>query len=377
MKIAIYVHQTGVDLRIFDFLRSHLQFSHSNIEINYAQDHSILNEADKKLLFSSMPRQLNQKLDHFDLILLSNADEPTLVATDCLIENLHLDKTRLIANAWLDTNHQLFHKVLPLNNDFLITRQYWTSAFFPQYHSHQATKNQKIKHLMFVNGQNRSWRHHIIEEIKKQIPTMHCHSVLSSVIHETNDAPWESPEDTAFREFVNNRYTIKRNVSWDYYANSTCIKIPPITLGLPQGDCMIPPGYFILDYYYQYKCIVFPESNWKNYEVSPTEKIAKCFFTKTLPWPVGGAKINQLYNSLGFFTAWNLLPDPLRDFDQDSDHIERYQKMVLAIRWLDNHPSVLDSEACYQMLEKNYAQFLCNDMDQRSVTNLRKLVLDQ
>jgi len=378
MKIDIYVDQTGIDLRIFHFLRVHLQSAgYSDTEINCTQDYSILDKSDKRVLFSSMPRQFNQQLEYFDHILLSNADEPTTVATDCLIENLNRDNARLIANAWLDTNHELYHKILPFNNDFLISRQYWTSAFFPQYHAHHTTKNSKTKHLMFINGQNRSWRHHAMEEIKKQIPTMHCHSILSSVIHETNDTPWESPEDQAFREFVNNQYPVSRNAHSDYYEKSILVKIPPITLGMPHGDCLIPPGFFITNFYYQYRCIIFPESNWTNGEASPTEKIAKCFFTKTLPWPVGGAQINQIYNSLGFFTAWNLLPATLQDFDQEINHIERYRKMALAIRWLADHPTVLDSEDCNKMLEKNYVQFLCNDMDLRSVANLQKLLLDQ
>jgi hypothetical protein len=378
MEIFTYVDKPSVDLRIFDFLRSQLFAIGSAISVEYGCDRSKAKNADKKILFSSMPSRVDHDFNEFDLVLFSNADEPTTVATDCLIENLGHPKARLIANAWVHQSHPLSQKILPFNNDFLVSRQYWTNAFFPQYHNHQSKKKYpRTKDFVFVNGQNRSWRQYAMEELLNHVPRLTCHSVLSSIIHETNDAPWETSEDTAFREFTNNRYAIIRNTHTSYYDDSILVKIPSTVVGLPHGDCSIPPGYFIMDLYYQYRCVIFPESNWKNYEASPTEKIAKCFFSKSLPWPVGGAKINQIYNTLGFQTAWNLLPASLQTYDDEVDHVKRYHKMAQALCWLVDNPAVLDSNEYRQILEQNYTYFLCNELDSRSVSNLTTLLIDQ
>jgi hypothetical protein len=377
MKVSILIDQPSIDLRVFDFLRAELYSKQKDVFIEYHTDPNALCGADKKILFSYMPSHLDHNLDDFDLVFFSNGDETTTVATECLLEHLDHPHAYLLANAWLHQGHALYHKVISCNNDFLITRQYWTNAYFPQYHSHQVAAPTKVTDLFFINGANRSWRHHVIEEIKKQIPTLLCHSSLSDVIHETDDAFWESDQDSAFREYVNTRYSIKRNVSSRYYENSVSFPVPSGVLGLPQGECIIPPGYFITNHYYQYRCVIFPEATWKNNEASPTEKIAKCFFAKTLPWPVGGSKINQIYNALGFRTAWNLLPETLRDYDDENDHIKRHSKMSIAMAWLAEHSEILKSQACQQIIDQNYITFLCNDIDARSVARLQKLLLDQ
>jgi hypothetical protein len=294
-----------------------------------------------------------------------------------LIEHLDHPHAYLLANAWLHQEHALYHKVIPCNNDFLITRQYWTNAYFPQYHSHRVATPTKVTDLFFINGANRSWRHHVMNVIQNQVPALNYHSCLSDVIHETNDAPWESHQDTVFRNYVNTQYEITRNIASRYHESAVSFQLPNSMLGLPQGECIIPLGYFITDHYYQSRCIIFPESNWKNHEASPTEKIAKCFFAKTLPWPIGGSKINQIYNALGFRTAWNLLPEPLQEYDDENDHIERTNKMSLAMAWLAEHREVLQSDAYQHIVDQNYINFLCNDMDARSVLGLQKLLFDK
>lgn len=377
MKISIYVDNESVDLRIFDFLRSHLYQSHPDFSIDYHKDKNLLQASDFKILFSSMPSTLNENLNDFDLVLFSNADEPTTVATETIVNNLNLKNSYLIANAWTNDRHPLKNKILPFCNDMLVTRQYWTSAFFPQYHQHLKNQNTKTKNMIFVNGANRSWRHHAITEIKKLLPEISVHSVWSTVIHETNDAPWESTEDKIFRDHVNFLYPISRNVASTYYENSACIKVPSTAIGLPQGDCFISPGYFIPDFYYIHRCVIFPESSWQNNEVSPTEKAAKCFFTKTLPFPIGGSNINQIYNDLGFSTAWNLLPTELQEYDNEQDHLIRYRVLSKAVKWLHDHPKVFHSQEYRDIINKNYNNFFANDLDLRSVSRLLDLILDQ
>ena len=47
------------------------------------------------------------------------------------------------------------------------------------------------------------------------------------------------------------------------------------------------------------------------------------------------SSFNTLYNSLGFYTAWNILPEDLQQFDFEQDHNNRYIMMVDALKWLD------------------------------------------
>ena len=118
----------------------------------------------------------------------------------------------------------------------------------------------------------------------------------------------------------------------------------------------ILPGYLIMKEYFEYRCIVFPESTWQNNELALTEKAWKCFFTGSLPMPLGGSNINMMYNQFGLYTAWNLLPDHLREFDQIINHQQRYQGFAQAVKWLNDNPDSLVGDRARELIDKNYRQ---------------------
>ena len=180
---------------------------------------------------------------------------------------------------------------------------------------------------------------------------------------------FESPQDSLFRDQVNDLYeeVIVRNQETDYY-------IKMIQCGIDQKFGSWPLGYDILPEYFEYGCVIFPESTWTNDEVAITEKILKCCFAGSLPWPVGGSNINKMYKDLGFYTAWNLLPEEHQKFDQEKDHMLRYQGLAAATAWLSANKEVLVDDRAKGMLQSNLINMLTCSLDVQAVQKFDKLI---
>ena len=146
------------------------------------------------------------------------------------------------------------------------------------------------------------------------------------------------------------------------------------TIGIDGKFGKIAPGYFIMPEYFEYACVIFPESTWQNNELAITEKALKCFYTGSLPFPIGGANVNQLYNDIGFYTAWNLLPDNLKQFDQITDHVTRYQQAVVAVDWLNSNYAVFKSDQARSLINQNQYNFLICACDNISIKQLHDLI---
>jgi hypothetical protein len=145
-------------------------------------------------------------------------------------------------------------------------------------------------------------------------------------------------------------------------------------MGIDDKFGKLSPGYIILDEYFDYRCVIFPESTWQNNEVAITEKILKCCYTKTVPWPVGGSNINKLYNQIGFGTAWNLLPEELQLWDSVTEHAQRHQQMAKAMAWLAQHPEMLDTNRAKEITDKNFENFMTCQADLTSMQKFSKLI---
>lgn len=332
-------------------------------------------EADLNICVLHMPSKVPADVGLYDIVFLANANEPLIVATSTMVDFLKKDNVYLLANAYLPSTHQLASKVVWVPDDPLKCLSYWTSSFYPNFYSNMLQCNRvKTKKLVGINGENRSWRHHFFALLQQSIPSIPIKSSYSTLV-ETNDALWESDEDNEFRVFVNDLYedNITRNLRSLYYSNS-------VTIGIDSKFGSIPPGYFILDEYYDYYGVIFPESTWQNNELCITEKALKCFYTQTFPIPVGGANINRYYNELGFYTAWNLLPEDLRLFDTILDHNNRYTQLVRAIEWLEKNPKVFTTNSSIEMLKQNKENLLTNNIEfvmTSKFSNFLNKVIDQ
>ena len=219
--------------------------------------------------------------------------------------------------------------------------------------------------MFFLNGANRAHRNHFLQILKKQNCKIDISNNISNIIHETNDSNLESKYDSKFRELVNESYEILRNQETQYYKNS-------VKCGINNKMGEVVPGYFLLPCYNNYKIIAFPETTWINDELAVTEKALKCFVSKCLPFPVAGRHTNTLYNSLGFYTAWNILPEDLQQFDFEQDHNNRYTMMVDALKWLDKNIHTCKQFDFY--VEHNYNLYLDNKFAKNGVEKLYNIL---
>ena len=204
------------------------------------------------------------------------------------------------------------------------------------------------------------------------IPELVDQSGYNCDIQEVPDSQWETNEDEAYKIYVNNLYQqrkIHTQENWNQYYNNSII------VGVGHKFGSIPPGYFHLPLYYENSCVVFPETSWQNNELCITEKSLKCFYAQSLPFPISGANVNQLYNQVGFYTAWNLLPDELKVFDSVADHEVRQRGSINAIRWLHNNPEVFNSLKFIEYTRQNKEQFLTCHCDSIAVQNFDNLMM--
>lgn len=295
-------------------------------------------------------------LSDFGLVLYSNGCEPLKVATETLYNHIkNQDNCYLVCNSKVTDAHEYARKVIWFPANILVCRDLWTRYFTPQFYTgYQMRRNLQRQHkIIFVNGRNDSYRHHFASLLAQFSPNIPQHSTISSAIHETNDSFFESDHDRDFRQTINEMYEslITRNASSNYYTDV-------LQCGIDGEFGTFPKGYSFLPLYFQYACVIFPESTWQNDELAITEKILKCFYAGTIPWPIGGSNLNRLYNDAGFQTAWNLLPEEYKKFDSDRDHLRRHGNTVKAIKWLESHWEIMQSTEAHEMVALNRERFL-------------------
>ena len=349
--INIHVITESVGLQTIDMLYAW----HQSQSKDFASDISVTfgpHDPNKiNVLWYYRPYTVPEDIDSYDRVILCNASEALAVSSPAMKELLDRPNSYLLCNSYLTDDHSLYSKVACFPMDIFLCRNYWLNPFYPQAFLEKTPDC--VQNITLINGANRSWRHHFIQEVVAVVPELTVVSNISNCIHETSQSPWEPAQDTEFREWVNNYYPVDRDQKDTYYDNS-------VLIGIDQKFGSIPPGYFIMDQFYQSRCILFPEAAWQNNEMTLTEKSLKCFYTGCIPWPVGGANINKLFNQLGFQTAWNLLPDHLKLFDSELDHRHRYATMAQAVKWLWDHHEVLESPRAQHMIEQNNKNFFSN-----------------
>ena len=371
-KINITTKNATVELQIFDALYAFLQNLDST---NYKSIFDITIDSaysseDLNILCDYMPAKYSEHdLTKYDLIFYSNGNEPLTVATSTMSKLLERSNVYLISNSYLTNSHALSHKVLWFPFSIQMCRDYWTRRFYPQYFEN--IKNEKINrnnNLIAINGSIRTNRYYFSNLLELQEPTIQQCSNIGKTIHKLNDAHWESDQDTKFREWLNIEFIDISQPEPDHYYDRSPV------IGMNGKFGKISPGYFIMPEYFKYSCVIFPESTWQNDELAITEKALKCFYAGSLPFPIGGSNINQLYNDIGFYTAWNLLPEKFKQFDKIKDHKTRYQLAVDAITWLNNNRSIFETDEFIKITTENKFNFFKYKSDITVVDKLFNLI---
>jgi hypothetical protein len=360
MKIGIDVQYPSVGLQIFDSLyawdqsRSTVPAMKSTLQIK----ESIDGDEDLKIFFSYMPEDLDgYNLDNYDIIIFCNGGESLDIATGVIADNIHRANAYFLTNSYVGPTHQLKEKVICYIPSIPLCRDYWNRPFYPQMYMHSKFKQLPRDQFMIgINGQNKSWRVQAFEFMQQAVPDLYVRSSLdpTGAIMALTGAIFKTDEDEQYRNYVNKKYNavMRDPDSPDpYYDNS-------VTIGVEDRFGKVPPGYFMLEEYYRYKCIIFPQRMWMNDEVAMTEKELKCFYAKTMPFIFGGGNTSTLMSELGWYTAWDLLPKELQEYDTDFNHERRYQRQAQALAWLHHHPEVFDSTECQTMIQHNYEKFL-------------------
>jgi hypothetical protein len=292
--------------------------------------------------------------DRYDFIFLDNHSDALCTSSEIMIKLINQYKhAYLVIDSFLDLEHTYAHKYIPVCADHYAIKEFWIDSRYPTSYFSDHYKDVLRKYnMIYINGTNRSWRQYSLDLLKQEIPNLPTISNYNKLVV-TNDSFFESAQDTEFKKFVNDKYQgsyVKETTSkgGESYYNEG------IRIGSNGKFGEILPGYMIMKEYFEYQCVVFPESTWQNNELAITEKSWKCFFTKSIPMPIGGSNIHGLYNQLGLATAWNLLPKSLQEFDQIENHQQRYQGVTKAVKWLHDNPDIFNSEQAKQIVDSNY-----------------------
>lgn len=306
----------------------------------------------------------------FDLVILDSMHSYLESANEHIYEALASQPNcYFISGAYVSGHCDIGQKILWTPQHFNLS-SYFSRPFYPQYYEKDSPCLPRNGHLLYINGQNRPHRQYFIDCLQKHAPSCQIRNTVAACFFDVQQCFFESDHDRDFRIEVN---TIMANLhkeidaSQEYYNNS-------VAIGIDEKFGRIPPGYFMLDEYYQYDCIMFPESGWINDEILLTEKIAKCFVSKSIPWPVAGANTHALYNEVGYKTAWNLLPDHVKCFDSEPNHTTRYHQQAQAVQWALDHPEIWTSDLATQIREQNHTRFFSNCHDQHGAKKLYEIL---
>jgi len=362
-------------MEIFDFYYAYRQYRNrdlnycANLEINFSQDIKIDQNA-INIAWYYMPEHI-ESYEKFDIVIVDNSQHHLEVATGAMLEAVRdMPNCYFTSGSLVETSYQHFDKIITSPMIYR-TREYFTRPYYPQYYQNLEESHQPRRPLFFINGQNRRNRQYFYELLKEALG--------SKIDYWGNDfypdsklldSCFQIEADTEFRIFLNEKKFVEdiwESVQKNYYDKS-------IKIGIEKRFGLIAPGFLLLDQYFQYHCVVFPETSWLNDEIFVTEKIIKCFISKAIPFPIGGANTNKLYNQLGYKTAWNLLPEHLQLFDEEKNHVMRYNKKVQALEWLADNSAVFESPLAQQIKNQNYMNFFTQKDDFIGVKKLDQIL---
>jgi hypothetical protein len=377
MKIRVHL-ETDADpasLQLFDFYYAYLQSQNRasdyyiDLDIKIGRDLALESDA-VNIGFYHMPEK-PVATERYDIILIDNDHHHVEVSTQHAYDAWkNHDNCYLLSGGFFNSDFVGREKIISF--PFLVmTRDYFTRPFYPQYFELNSQHTDPRKNIIYVNGKPQPDREYMLSLLESRVGDVI--DIKPSAFDPTAiqfESFFESDQDRKFREFVNLNYrdATKRHSNTRNYYNHT------VEVGIDQKFGAVPPGFFLIDQYWQYRCVVFPETAWLNNELFVTEKIYKCAVAKTVPWPIGGANIHPMYNEIGFKTAWNLLPPYLQAYTYELDHIRRYELCAEAIRWMGEHPEVLASDQAQDIVEHNHCFFFSTNLDIVSVQQLDEIL---
>lgn len=363
------------DLQILDVYHGYLQWKNKNN--NYQSDieiqigHNLEKTANSlDIGWYYMPEE-NIDPKEFDLNILDAGQHHFEVCVPSMYEAITNYKNCYFTHSsYTENTYPNFEKLIYCPNMWKFQTWYGL-AMYPTYFEDIEKDLKERKNLIWIAGQGRPNRYLIQDFLKLTCKDLIDFRSNNFTPQDTLLDSWfETEDDTKFREFVNLNYSIPNEGhfwSKNYYSSG-------INVGINNKFGNLKAGNLILDEYKNFKCVIFSESAWLNDTIQLTEKIVKCFVTKTIPWPIGGANTDLLYNKLGFQTAWNLLPEQLQLYNYEKDHVKRHQMCANAVAWLARNYEVLTSTKAYNLVENNFKTLYSNKLDKASAIQLDNVI---
>ena len=374
MKIYLTVLKPSIGTQLLDAWHAYRQhINHYDSGVEYVFNSETGRDAGGiSILFDYMGKRVKDSMiRNYDIVIICNGSEPMNVASPQVRNLMSHSNVFFLANSYL-YHHELQCKTIWFCADLMNCRDYWTRHFYPQFFDIASlARISRSPSIACIFGARRAHRQFLADVLKPVLSDCDPHTQFDSGLEETPESQWESLEDRSFRLYVNELYDAQPN-DRDHYENRYYQQ--SVSVGINNKFGEIPPGYFILPLYYENSCVVFPETGWQNNELVMTEKSLKCFAAGCLPFPMGGANINRLYNELGFFTAWNLLPETHRRFDGVLDHAERIALAAQAVGWLRNNPEVFVQDQFRTLTQSNKLNFFTCHSARISVLELDRII---
>lgn len=343
-------HRDYLGLEVFDYLVGYSQWitdyqTTPNIQFGPPAADSY------NILFLSLPDSIPNDLDQYDLVLLDNTDEPFGRFTSTMLEIMdQVPQAKLLCNAILPNAHSWRHRIVSTCIMWELHRRYYTMSAYPQ--RYEFMNSTPEPGIIYINGKNRTVREHLTQTLHQYAPRVQHHNdIHQGTVFDTEPNWFESTQDTEFRIWADQTYANNATNQ-----NPPDLRWPPLPAGVAGrfGATLWEDRF--LDAFRHNSIIVYPETTWTNQQLSLNEKSLKCFLHKKLPMMVGGAHTHQMYNEIGFGTAWNLLPPELQKFDDMLDHRQRYLHQALAIDWLSKNLDIEQSSLAQTLLIKNQAR---------------------
>lgn len=366
-------------LQIWDIFYAYIQFINRKNGYKSDLDIKIGNDIDPEsgsinVAWYHSPETI-KTVKEFDLVLLDKGQHHLEVCTQAMFDLLSRhNNCYFICSSYVGVDHPWQNKIIwtPMMMNVM---RYYTVPFYPTFFEKTLSTNHKRKkNMIFINGQNRTHRQYFMTLLTNAVPDIDIFQseISSNVPDKLKDCFFETKEDRKFREVVNllDHYELSDNAG-DVYIDSS------IPIGIENKFGLASPGFFIMDLYYDYNCVIFPDTSWINDHIWPTEKISKCILAGSIPWPIAGSSTHNLYNELGYLTAWNLLPDDLQSFDQDQDHQNRYKNQVKAIKWAYQHPEIWTNDKAHTIRDLNLKNYFINDHDSRGSARMYKILSEK
>lgn len=363
-RIQVDIIKDSVGTQVFDRYYAWRQSQnrhdnyHSDVRIEFGKPRSgCINVA-----YAYMPDDWVNPHD-YDFIFYENCSEGLEVATEEIRGGVIQPMGYFLCGAYTSAKQRFHGDIIPwsLCHSLFVDRH--VRPFNPGFYD-RTTAVPRTKNLWYINGQRRAHRQLLLEKVLSLTPHLEVHDSINKEVWPLDQSFFESDEDTKLRLYVHSDYT--PNETLDYYSSA-------VPIGINQKFGTIAKGWFVMPQYYEHRCTIYPESGWLNHQIQPNEKFFKCCLAGTIPFPIGGAETNLLYNQFGFKTAWNLLPSEHTDFDQCLDHIERYQQIAKAVAWLDQNPEVFESDQAQQIVDQNYTRLFEPSFDLITMQHLDRL----